>query len=221
MSETKYHVTLTDRDYIVTLTDAGQWMHAPGTDFLFAYIANDWSSELRNAVAMAFTKALTMSSVIKQAVLDTSGQSVVKGLYLLDQAAMTTAMNSIDGMGETAAETNHESGQGTAVSINAEFFAAVLAGLSGDVGPILSYLTQEMGDLQAQTRQSGVADNFGTVIGLISVMPVLNVITTTFQYAFSSSATAEWFVKVNCGSVEHYSYDYNYTVVSYNYDQST
>jgi hypothetical protein len=105
MVEMKYRPTLTDRDYIVTLTDTGQWMHAPGTDFLFAYIANDWSSTLKDAVAKAFTHALTMSSVIKRAVLDTSGQAVVNGLYLLDQAAMTTAMNSIDGMGETDVNT--------------------------------------------------------------------------------------------------------------------
>lgn len=221
MREKKYHVTLTDRDYIVTLTDTGQWMHAPGTDFLFAYISNDWSSELKDAVAQAFTKALTMSSVIKQAVLDTSGQQVVNGLYLQDQAAMTTAMNSIDGMAETDADSNQESGDGTAASINAEFFAAVLAGLGGDVEPMMVYLTQEMGNLQAQTSESGVKDTFGTIIGLISVMPALNVVTTTFQYAFSSSATAEWFVDVTCGSVEHYSYDYSYTVVNYNYDQST
>lgn len=221
MSEKKYRATLTDRDYIVTLTEAGQWMHAPGTDFLFAYIANDWSTALKGAVSQAFTKGLTMSSVIKKAVLDTSGQQVVNGLYLLDQASMTTAMNSIDGMGETDVNSNTESGSGTAVSINAEFFAAVLAGLGGDVAPIMTYLTQEMGNLQAQTSQSKVTSTFGTVIGLISVMPVLDVVTTTFQYAFSSAATSEWFVKVNCGSVEHYSYDYSYTVVNYNYDQET
>jgi hypothetical protein len=221
MVEMKYRPTLTDRDYIVTLTDTGQWMHAPGTDFLFAYIANDWSSTLKDAVAKAFTHALTMSSVIKRAVLDTSGQAVVNGLYLLDQAAMTTAMNSIDGMGETDVNSNTESGEGTAVSINAEFFAAVLAGLGGDIEPIMAYLTNEMGNVQAQTSKSHVTATFGTLIGLISVMPELNVVTTTFQYAFSSSTTAEWFVKVICGSVEHYSYDYSYTVVNYNYSQDS
>lgn len=221
MSERKIRTTLTERDYIVTLTDTGQWMHAPGTDFLFAYIADDWSPALKGAVSQAFTKALSMSSVIKKAVLETSGQQVENGLYLLDQATMTTAMNSIDGMGETNVDRNSESGNGTAASINAEFFAAVLAGLGGDVAPMMTYLTQEMGNVQAQTSQSQVTSSFGTVIGLISVMPVLDVVTTTFQYAFSSATTAEWFVKVNCGSVEHYSYDYSYTVVNYNYDQET
>lgn len=221
MKEKTYRATLTDRDYIVTLTDNGQWMHAPGTDFLFAYIEDSWSAELKDAVAKAFTTALTMSSVIKKAVLDTSGQTVENGLYLLDQPAMTTAMNSIDGMGETNADTSSKSGDGTAVSINAEFFAAVLAGLGGDVEPLMVYLTEEMSNVQAQTKKSAVTDTFGTIIGLISVMPELDVVTTAFQYAFSSSSTAEWFVHVICGSVEHYSYDYTYTVVNYNYDPAT
>lgn len=213
----KYQVTLTDRDYIVTMTDAGQWMHAPGTDFLFAYLENDWAPDVKTQVTNAFTAALGMSSTIKKAVLDTAGQKVVNGLYLLDQSSMTTAMNSIDGMGETSVDSNHQSGQGTALEINQEFFTSILAGLTGDVAPLMTYLTQEMGNVQAQTKQEGVTDNFGTVIGLISVMPILNVVTTTFQYAFSSTATSEWFVKVNCGSVEYYSYDYSYTVVNYNY----
>jgi hypothetical protein len=217
MSVKKYRVTLTDQDYIVTLTDDGQWMHSPGSDFLFAYIQNDWSAELKDAVAQAFTTALTMSSVIKQAVLDTSGQTVENGLYLLDQAAMTTAMNSINGMGETGVGTGGKAGDGTAVSINKEFFAAVLAGLGGDVEPLMVYLTEEMSDVQAQTKKSEVTDTFGTVIGFISVMPELNVVTTTFRYAFSTASTAEWFVKVICGSVEHYSYDYSYITVDYNY----
>jgi hypothetical protein len=85
----------------------------------------------------------------------------------------------------------------------------------------MAYLTNEMGNVQAQTSKSHVTATFGTLIGLISVMPELNVVTTTFQYAFSSSTTAEWFVKVICGSVEHYSYDYSYTVVNYNYSQDS
>ena len=141
------------------------------------------------------------------------------GLYLMNQAAMTKAMNSIDGMGETSADQKHEQGSGTAISINQQFFAAILAGLGGDVEPMMAYLTEEMGNVQAQTKQSTVTENFGTVIGLISVMPVLETPVTTFQYVFSSSETSKWFVDVVCVGVEHYSYNYNYTVVNYNYDK--
>ncbi|MFI7675362.1 hypothetical protein [Actinophytocola sp. NPDC049390] len=207
--------------YMVTTTDSGQWLHAPGTDFLFAYIEDSWSQTLKDSVSQAFVSALQMSNVIKKAVLDTSGQEVENGLYLLDQTAMTTAMNSIQGMGETSVAQNEESGEGTAASINAQFFGVILAGLSGDVAPILGYLNDEMAKIQVQTKKSKVTSEFGTIIGLISVMPVLNVVVTTFQYAYSSSETADWFTHVTCGSVEHYSYDYKFTVVNYNYDPTS
>lgn len=203
--------------YLVTMTDQGKWLHAPSSDFLFAYIENDWPKDVVADVTKAFETALGMSSTIKAAVKNTSGQEVVNGLYLLDQAAMTTAMNSIDGMAETTADQNTQQGSGTAASINGEFFAAVLGGLSGDVAPMLTYLTTEMGDVQAQTKQSTVTENFGTIIGMISVMPVLNVVVTSFQYVYSTSEVSTWFVSVPCGSVEHQSYDYSYTVVNYNY----
>lgn len=206
--------------YSVVVTDTGSWMHAPGSDFLFAYIDDSWNVQVKAAVTSAFQKALGMSSTIKQAVLKTSGQQIVNGLYLLNQSDMTDAMNSIDGMGETSVDQNSESGSGTAASINQEFFTAVLAGLGGDVEPLLAYLQNEMQNLQAQTQQSTVTENFGTVVGLVSVMPELEVVETTFQYLYSSAATSQWFVEVTCGGSEHYSYDYSYTIVNYNYDPS-
>lgn len=89
--------------------------------------------------------ALTMSNKIKDAVKNTAGQTVVNGLYLLDQPSMTDAMNSIPGMGMTTVDQNRESGSGTATSINGEFFAAILGGLSGNVEPMMEYLNTSMG----------------------------------------------------------------------------
>ena len=203
--------------YYVTLTDTGSWLHAPGSDFLFAYIEDKWPTQVQTDIKAAFKAALKMSSTIKASVKKTSGQEVVNGLYLLNQKAMTVAMNDIDGMGETGATQNAEEGSGTALSITGDFFAAVLGGLGGDVEPLLTYLTTQMGDLQAQVKQSTVSDNFGTVIGLISVMPVLNVAVTTFRYVYSSQQTSTWFVSVPCASIEHHSYNYSYTAVDYNY----
>ncbi|MFY2556694.1 hypothetical protein ACN469_03585 [Corallococcus terminator] len=203
--------------YSVFLTDAGKWLFAPGSDFLFAYLDDSWSDSLKATVTTSFEEALSMSSTIKAAVKSTSGQDVVNGLYLLAQPAMTLAMNTIDGMGQTAVNQSSASGSGTAVSITQEFFSAILGGLGGDVSPILNYLTNEMGDVQAQTSQSTVTENFGTVVGMVSVMPILNVPVTSFQYVYSTSQVSTWFVSVNCGSVERQSYDYSYTTVEYNY----
>ncbi len=203
--------------YSAVLTDDGTWFHANGSDFLFTFIKNDWPDSLKESAREAFEDALTIPSAIKTAVKKTSGDTVVNGLYLLDHQAMTKAMNSIDGMGQTAVNQKSESGSGTAVTINQQFFNAILGGLGGDVSPMLDYLTKEMGDVQAETKRSTVTQNFGTVIGLISVVEVLNVVVTSFQYVFSSQETSSWFVKVNCGSAEHYSYNYSFTNVTYNY----
>ncbi|MDO6597485.1 hypothetical protein Q4512_11210 [Oceanihabitans sp. 2_MG-2023] len=195
-------------------------VHAPGSDFLFAYLDNDWDPSTTKAVTDAFKEALKMSTKIKDAVKTTSGQAVVDGLYLLDQPAMTKAMNSIDGMGLTASAQHENQGSGTAVGITKEFFQVVLGGLTGDVAPMLKYLTTQMGDVQAQVKKNTVTDTFGVVVGLISVMPVLEVPVTSFQYVFSSAETSQWFVDVLCVSTDHYSYDYKYTVANYNYVKS-
>ena len=203
--------------YNVVLTDSGKWLNAPGSDFLFAFLMDDWTDDVKTKVTDAFEDALGMSSIIKTAVKETAGQEVENGLYLLDQSDMTKAMNSIPGMGETSADQKENSGNGTAFEITQEFFATILAGLGGDVTPLMNYLTPQMGTLQGQTKQSTVTENFGTVIGLVSLMPVLNVPVTTFQYVYSSATVSIWFVHVNCGSAERQSYHYSYTVVNYNY----
>jgi len=218
-TKTKNVARATGLSYHVTLTDGGSWLHAPGSDFLFAFLDASWDPTTTKAVTAAFESALQMSTSIKAAVKSTSGQDVVNGLYLINQAAMTTAMNSIDGMGMTSADQQQQSGSGTAASINGEFFAAILGGLSGDVEPMMEFLNTQMGDVQAQTSQSTVTEDFGIVVGLISLMPVLNVPVTNFQYVFSSSSNSEWFVSTTCGSSQSSSYDYSYTVVDYNYDK--
>ena len=208
------------RDYFVLDTEGGQWFHSPGSDFLFAFAPEKWDPGTKKQVVDAFKSALSMSTTIKKAVEATSHQTVVQGLYLEDQSSMTDAMNSIEGMGMTSANQGGESGQGTATSINAEFFAAILGGLGGDIAPIMGYLNSQMANIQVQTGKTTVTKNFGTVIGMISVMPELDVVTTTFQYVFSGDETSHWFVNTNCGSHEQYSYDYTYTAVEYNYDPS-
>ncbi|GAA3932480.1 hypothetical protein [Hymenobacter algoricola] len=209
-----------EKNYQVIVTDNGKWLFSASSDFLFAYLDDTWSSDIIAKVTNAFTAALTIPSKIKDAVKATSGEEVVKGLYLLNQASMVTAMNSIDGMGQTEVDSLTEQGSGTATSINQEFFNAILGGLGGDVSAMTTYLNDQMGDIQAQTSKSKVTDCFGTVIGLISLIPVLNVVETNFVYVYSSESTSDWFVKVTCGSHEEYSYDYTYTVVKYLYNPS-
>jgi hypothetical protein len=203
--------------YQVRVTDTGSWLHAPSSDFLFAYLDNSLDPPTKASLTTAFQNALKMSSIIKQAVVNTSGQAALNGLYLLNKDEMTVAMNSIDGMGETMASNGGNSGSGVAVEINKEFFTGILGGLGGDVTPMMTYLNDQMSKVQAQTKQSTVTEDFGVIIGLISLMPVLNVPVTTFKYVFSSSEVSSWFVNLICTDVEGHSYSYTYTDVDYNY----
>lgn len=194
--------------YFTVAMDDGTWLSSQGSDFVFAYVKNAWDPDTKAKVGEAFEDALDLPNTIKEAVKNTSGDEVLAGVYILDKDAMIKAMNSIQGMAETSASTNSKKGEGTAASINEEFFQAVLAGLKGDVSGILDYLNQEMGGFQAQLEKTTTYSSFGSNIGMISAIPELGVVTTSFSYAFSSSETGHWMVNVNCGSVEHYSYDY-------------
>lgn len=206
--------------YLVTVTDSGEWLHPAGSDFLFAYLDASLPDDVKLSIRTAYTQALQLPNKIKAEVKSTSGQDVVNGLYLLDQTAMTMAMNNVDGMSQTTVDQQSKSGTDVSVGINAEFFTAVLAGMGGDVAPMMTYLTGEMGDLQGQVRTADVKENFGTVIGTVSVEPILGVPVTVFKYVYSDQETSDWFVSVPCGSAEKHSYDYSFTVVDYLYEPS-
>jgi hypothetical protein len=208
---------MTTTTYLVTQTDDGDWLHPAGSDFLFAFIDKSWPDDVKLSVRGAFTQALQMPNMIKAEVKATSGQEVLNGLYLLNQKAMTEAMNNVEGMAETTVDQQSKSGREVTATINAEFFAAVLAGMSGDIAPLMDYLTKSMGDLQAQVRDSTVTADFGTVIGTVSVEPELGVPTIVFRYVFSDTKTSDWFVSVPCGSAEKHEYNYSFTVVDYLY----
>jgi hypothetical protein len=192
-------------------------MHAPGSDFIFAYLHEDWSDKVKADVGVAFQNALAMSSIIKQAVQDTSGQDVVNGLYVLNQGAMTKAMNSIPGMGLTSATQNRQTGEGTPSDINMQFFQNILAGLGGDVSPMRTYLDEKMNSVQEQAKKTSINTDFGTVIGLVSLMPVLNIPVTSFVYAYTGQETKTWFENTRCSTTKKEAYDYRYTVANYNY----
>ena len=204
--------------YLVTVTDSGEWLHPAGSDFLFAFIDASLPDDVKLSIRTAYTQALQLPNKIKAEVKSTSGQDVVNGLYLLNQAAMTMAMNNVDGMSQTTVDQQTKSGTDVSVGINAEFFTAVLAGMGGDVAPMMTYLTGEMGDLQGQVRSSNVTENFGTIIGTVSTEPVLGVPVTVFKYVYSDDKTSDWFVSVPCGSAEKHDYDYSFTVVDYLYE---
>ena len=107
--------------YLVTVTEDGDWLHPAGSDFLFAFIDKSLPDDVKLSMREAYKEALQLPNLIKAQVKATASQDVVNGLYLLDQPAMTKAMNNVSGMAETAVDQQSKSGKDVSVGINAEF----------------------------------------------------------------------------------------------------
>ncbi len=210
--------------YVVTVVEGGEgetsgkWYSAEGTDYAFTFIPTALSAKAKAVLVEAFEKSLKLPTLIKNAVLKTAGIKVENGLYLLKSSAMIEAINSIEGMGQTSANTKSASGDGAAIDITKQFFNAVLASLKSNVKPILKYLQNSMGKVQGQAAKSEINTNFGTVFAMTSLMPELGVAVTTLHYAFSNEKTGQWFVKIPCGSARKTSYSYDYDTVVYDYN---
>ena len=54
-------------------------------------------------------------------------------------------------------------------------------------------------------------------MGMVSLMPILNIPVTTFSCVYSSKENENFFVSTLCGSHEEYTYDYKHTNAVYNY----
>lgn len=206
--------------YMVTSTRSGDWYYAANNNFTFTYVEK--SEPSASDIVEAFKETLSLSGTIKDAAAASSGRPVVDGLYLVDANSMATVMNSIPGMGQTGTKPKTQKGEGTAEKINEEFFTAAMGGLGGGVSPIQYYLDAAMRKIQEQIKKNKLpVDSFGTLIGIVSTVPLLRVIVTTFHYIVCSAETAETITKFICGSPEAYSYDFTYTITSYNYSKSS
>jgi hypothetical protein len=206
----------------LTAQDAnGTWLHSQGSDFVFGFLKNDWNSNFRGKVGTAFSNAQPVANIIKEAVKTTSGETIVNGLYLLDQTAMVKAMNSVPGMAQIAVNQKSLTGSGTSADLNNSFFQAILGGLGGAVTPMQNYLNSQMAGFQSDLKKSSVKTDFGTLIGFISGVEPFDTVTTNFTFAYTSANNANTVEKVKCGHDKtHYSWDINYTVVRFIYTPS-
>ncbi|MXN75840.1 hypothetical protein GR157_13990 [Burkholderia sp. 4701] len=204
--------------YYVTVTDDGTWIHAASSDFVFAYESNSLTSDEKKILGQAFEQALGIPNKIKKAVEKITGQAVAQGVYIGDFNLVINALNSIDGMAQTSENTGGDSGNRIVADITDNFFQIILSGLGGDVKPLQKYLTGQMQGFQAALSQNQNFQNFGTVIGTVSLVEGLDVPVTSFQYIYSNYTTAQWVEQLSCSSVEKQSYSYNYTDVTFLYD---
>ncbi|MEL6117166.1 hypothetical protein P0Y67_18310 [Photobacterium sp. SP02] len=196
----------------------GSWIHTEGSDYIFYFKFNSWTDTQNKIMANAFLSALSLPNKIKQAVKDTSGQSVLDGLYTQDEAAMTKAMNNVNGMAQTSSNLANLSGNGTIRDANESFFQSVLSGVGGSVNPMMDYLNNAMAGTQAAAGNDNKAKHFGTTITLLALTPGLDIPVTTVIYAYTEAESASVLIKHKCKSDEQkFSYNVNYTKVGYLY----
>ncbi|MFW0739800.1 hypothetical protein [Flavobacterium sp. T12S277] len=166
-------------DYVILetrgVTNDGTWIHTEGNDYIFYYKLDIWSEEQNRIMGNAFLRALQVPNKIKDAVLATSGQQVVDGLYTLDQPAMVKALNSIRGMSQTNVVQRTLIGNGTIQQANEQLFNDILSGVGGSVNPMRDYLNRAMAATQAAAAGNTTAQNLGTTITLLSLVPGLNI----------------------------------------------
>ncbi len=204
-------------NYTVTSTDSGKWLIAVGSVQLFTFIKNEWPHAIKVNVTQKYEAALAISAEITESVKKKDEKDIAGGLFILDQLAMTKAMNSIDGMGMTSAANKKMNGTGTAGGVTKDFFNTILGALDGNVTPILEHLQKQLGQIQTLKKQNTSKSTFGIVVGLISLMPTLDIPITTFQYVYLDKSQSSEFEKFHCLSSRSYSYKIDYTVDYYNY----
>jgi hypothetical protein len=209
-------------DYVILetrgVTNDGTWIHTEGNDYIFYYKLDMWTPEQNQIMGQAFLRALQVPNKIKDAVLATSGQKVVDGLYTLDQPAMVKALNSIRGMSQTNVVQRTLIGNGTIQQANEQLFNDILSGVGGSVNPMRDYLNRAMAATQAAAASNTTAQNLGTTITLLSLVPGLNIPTTSVVYAVSKASSAAVLIKHKCSSDStKFSYNVDYTKVGYSY----
>jgi hypothetical protein len=205
-------------DYCTTITEAGRWLHASDSNFLFTFIKDSWNDSQKKTVTSTFEKCLPLFSVIKNTVSKKIGDDVVDGLYLLDQASMTDVMNSIKGMGQTSVQKKGYQGKESAKTICQSFFTHIFENVGGDVTPMSDYLIQELEKVQAQAKKTTITKDFGILIGVVTLVPMLDIPVVTFEYVYTSSTTQTWFVTVKCTCEKKEAYSFSCTYIKYNYD---
>jgi hypothetical protein len=201
---------------------SGTWKHAMSGSFVFYFEQYGWTTNQKQIMAKAFKEALGIPNLIKQAVLDTSGQDVVNGVYTQDKSAMVKAMNSIHGMSQTSSSTSNLSGSGTITDANQQLFNRMLAGIGGDVSPMMTYLNSEMSIYQQTAAGMPTSPQyFGISMAVLSLVEVFDTPVTSALYTFTKADSAATLIEHSCESpTTEFSWNLDYEIVKFLYNTS-
>ncbi len=202
--------------YHVTLTPKGKWLWADRPGLAFAFIDATLEASLAARVTSAFETALGLFPALAAAVTAEHGSGAIAGgVYLLDQSAMTRAINTVPGIAMTKLEQDKLSVTATAAQANLDFFTGRLTDLVGEVKPLAPGLNQAMADLQAALGEAKGLSDFGILIATVGLMPVLNVPITTLQYISLGADQRPAFEAASCADAKTHRFDFRFSVADY------
>ena len=198
-----------------TTTSEGTWLKKVVSSFYFILAwstAKEGSKEWKQ-LSEAFEEGKQLIQKINQAY---RGNKAKEDLNFVNPEKIIKALQSIDGMAQFSISTEDQNESGTTVEITNEFFKTVLSSLDGNVSMVSDFLTKQMGELQAKAKKQHNAKHLGIMFVLVSLDP-FGYPSFTLQYAYVSDKYKDWVLKLLCGSIEKYSYDFKYTSVKYTY----
>merc|ERR1712137_316781 len=183
-------VVMTNCDLKMTKPpEKGTWLYATTNDFAYAYLYPNWPAKFQEEITEAYKTLLTVFDSIKAAVKTATGNEVSYSFYLGSSADIVGAIDSIPGLAQSSDKPVTVSGTGSAVAITVDFMSKQLVPLAPATDPPSSYIFNRylatMMQFQEQLEASADGQEFGTLIGFVSGIPALNVITYTFKYIYA------------------------------------
>lgn len=206
-----------DIPHCSTPTKNGTWLHTCNEDLLLSSVSSELTDKERKILLKAFQQALTVFTNIKNTINTTSKKpKFTQGLYFINEEEMAKIMNSIEGMGQTAALNLIKTYAGAPDSINVSFFNDILSLSRQKLECLKSYLFRYMRIIQCLSKQSK-AETIGILTCVIGYESIIEKAVTTFTYVTITAETKEKFTKINCDDTDISRSNYKFNVVKFNY----
>lgn len=134
----------------IVKTSVGEWVHAPGANFMFTYIPNAMKDDQKTLLQKKFNTGLHIHNLVKENVKKITGKQVIEDLYISDVPTMTQALKQIEGMQELISFEGELKGNAVASQVGLELFSRVLKFINSDVTPLGNYIDKALNSLQLQ-----------------------------------------------------------------------
>lgn len=201
--------------YDTITTSKGRWLCSTGEDILIAYIDNSWSKDDQEGVLVKFLATTETLSSIKNAVQNSTGQTVINGLYGLNEQQMTRCMNSLKDLGKASSKRHKMRDKGTSKDVIKKLLTTVIPDLAEDTSQISKYFEDKLNKAQSQIAKNYSMRSYGIMIGTITLDRLFKVPRIYYKYASCSNHYRNWLVDLNCEYPSYDYYNFEYTLAVY------